>query len=59
MNTKTYSIGNKVSFLLDGKIEGSGEIVASINKNWVVKLDAPCKEFPKGHEIVVSESEIV
>jgi len=64
MTMKTVNVGDNVSFRLDGRWEGSGEVTDIFYKGKVVhelrvRLTTNCKEFEKGKEILVGRDELI
>lgn len=59
---KYPEVGDKVSFRLDNKWEGTGVVVPSAqplpSKAFEVKIDTPVKEYPSGEIIVVWLEEV-
>jgi len=51
------TVGQKVSFLLDGRWEGKG-VVTEVKNEYTVILTKPCKEFAEGSHISISDDEI-
>lgn len=56
--------GDKVSFRLDGRCEGSGKVVIPDynvlpKRAFEIELDAPCKEYKAGDKVIVWLEEIV
>lgn len=59
MNTQQYTVGQSITFRLDGRVWGIGEITNILSKDLQVKLTQECKEFKIGSVILISKSEVI